>query len=98
MAMDSLGLNRYKQMKLTDNIETHFRIDANQKKALTRLHLVSIRDLLYHFPSRYTDISEVRPVSSATAGETITIVGTLSKLKTKKKFPHQDSNGTSNTH
>lgn len=86
MAMDSLGLNRYKQMKLTDNIETHFRIDANQKKALARLHLVSIRDLLYHFPSRYTDISEVRPISSATAGETVTIVGTLSKLKTKKSF------------
>ena len=73
-------------MQLTDKIEKHFRIDAFQKKALERLSLHSLRDLLYYFPSRYTDISEVRHINTLVSGETATILGTLSKLKTKKSF------------
>ena len=73
-------------MQLLDKIEKHFRIDAFQKKALERLSLHSLRDLLYYFPSRYTDISEVRHINTLVSGETATILGTLSKLKTKKSF------------
>ena len=73
-------------MELADKIEKHFRIDINQKKALDRLRLHTIRDLLYHFPSRYTDISDIRSIDSITVGETVTIIGTISKLKTKKSF------------
>lgn len=73
-------------MNLHDKIESQFRLDPLQKKALTRLHIETVRDLLYHFPSRYTDISEVRSIQSLTSGETATILGTLSTLKTKKGF------------
>ncbi len=73
-------------MKLHDKLESHFRIDANQKKALTRLGIISVRDLLYYFPLRYTDISDVRSIDALIVGETATILGTISKLKTKKGF------------
>jgi ATP-dependent DNA helicase RecG len=73
-------------MQLTDKIEVHFRLDISQKKALARLNLITVRDILYYFPSRYTDISEVRHINTLEAGETATILGTLSKLKTKKSF------------
>jgi ATP-dependent DNA helicase RecG len=73
-------------MKLNDLIETQFKIDALQKKALTTLGLHTVRDLLYHFPSRYSDISEVRHINSIAEGETVTLLGTISKLKTKKGF------------
>ncbi|MEI6660049.1 MAG: ATP-dependent DNA helicase RecG [bacterium] len=73
-------------MKLTDKIESHFRIDALQKKALKNLGLETIRDLLYHFPSRYTDMSEVRHIKDVAASDTVTLIGVLTGLQTKKSF------------
>lgn len=73
-------------MKLKDKIEINFRIDAIQKKALERLGLHTVRDLLFYFPSRYTDMSEVRHINTIEKGETVTVLGTLSKLQTKKSF------------
>ena len=73
-------------MELHDKIEKFFRIDANQKKALARLGLFTLSDLLYFFPSRYTNISEIRQINTLADGETVTVLGTLSKLETKKSF------------
>ncbi len=73
-------------MYLNNNIETQFRIDINQKKALARLGIIKVRDLLYYFPSRYTDISEFRHIDTLIDGETATIIGKISNLKTKKSF------------
>ncbi|MFA6251156.1 MAG: ATP-dependent DNA helicase RecG [Candidatus Paceibacterota bacterium] len=73
-------------MYLNDNIESHFRIDINQKKALARLRIITIRDLLYYFPSRYTDISEFRHINTLKDGELATVIGQISNLKTKKGF------------
>ncbi|MES2930932.1 MAG: ATP-dependent DNA helicase RecG, partial [Patescibacteria group bacterium] len=50
------------------------------------LGLLTIRDLLYHFPSRYTDISNVRSIKEISHGETVTLLGTISKLKSTKGF------------
>ncbi len=73
-------------MYLDNNIESQFRIDINQKKALSRLGLNKVRDLLYYFPSRYTDISEFHHINTLNDGETATIIGKISNLKTKKSF------------
>ena len=73
-------------MNLTDKIENHFRIDINQKKALATLGLKTLKDLLYHFPSRYSDISEVRNINTLKDGENVTILGRITGLKTKKGF------------
>lgn len=73
-------------MQLNDNIESHFRIDANQKKALFKLGIIQIRDLLYYFPNRYTDISEFRNINTLQDGEQTTIVGRISDLSVKKGF------------
>ncbi len=73
-------------MQLSDKIEIHFRLGLEQKKALGTLGINTIHDLLYHFPSRYTDISEVRYINTLTDGENVTIIGNISKLTTKKGF------------
>lgn len=73
-------------MYLDNNIEKEFRIDINQKKALAKLGIIKVRDLLYHFPTRYTDISEVRHINTLKDGDYATIIGTISNLKTKKGF------------
>jgi len=73
-------------MELSDKIEIKFRLDADQKKALHRLKLFSIADLLFHFPVRYSDISQVKQITELIPGETATVYGKVSKLKTKKSF------------
>ena len=73
-------------MQLSDGIEEKFRLDVNQKKALHRLNLFSIHDLLFHFPTRYSDMSEIKRINELIVGETATVFGKVSKLKTKKGF------------
>lgn len=73
-------------MKLNDKIEQHFKIDLNQKKALAKLELFTISDLIFYFPFRYTNISEFRHINTLEEGELVTIVGKVSNLKTKKGF------------
>ncbi|MFA6324728.1 MAG: ATP-dependent DNA helicase RecG [Candidatus Paceibacterota bacterium] len=73
-------------MKLGDKLEEKFRLDINQKKALHKLKLFSVADLLYHFPVRYSDISEMKLISELNPGETATVFGKISKLKTKKGY------------
>ncbi len=73
-------------MYLNDKIENHFRIDINQRKALSKLGLVTISDLLFYFPFRYTSISEFRHISTLEDGELVTVIGKVSNLKIKKGF------------
>jgi ATP-dependent DNA helicase RecG len=73
-------------MLLQDKIESQFRLSLEQKKALSRMGLNTLRDLLYHFPSRYTYIGEFRYINTLNDGETVTVLGTITKLSTKKGF------------
>src|SRR3989339_2135839 len=73
-------------MQLSDKLELKFRLDANQKRALHKLKLFSVADLLFHFPVRYSDISTVFKISDLVAGTSATVYGKVSKLKTKKGF------------
>ncbi|MCX6751417.1 MAG: ATP-dependent DNA helicase RecG [Candidatus Nomurabacteria bacterium] len=74
------------RMGLADRLETKFRLDVNQKKALNKLNLFSVHDLLFHFPVRYSDMSEVKQIAELVVGEIATVCGKISKLKTKKGF------------
>lgn len=73
-------------MELEDKLETKFRLDENQKKALRRLNIFSVADLLFHFPVRYSDLSVIKNISDLVAGDIATVYGKISKLKTKKAF------------
>src|SRR3989344_4920099 len=73
-------------MELSDRLEEKFRIDVNQKRALRRLKLFTVHDLLFHFPVRYSDVSTVKRIEELVPGEVATIYGKVSKLKTKKAW------------
>lgn len=73
-------------MQLSDQLEIKFRLDKNQKRALEKLNIFSVADLLFHFPVRYSDISEVKEIGNLIPGEVATIYGKISKLKTKKGY------------
>jgi len=73
-------------MELHNKLEIIFHLDINQKKALKKLNLFSVADILFHFPVRYSDISEVKKISELISGEIATVYGKISNLKTKKGY------------
>lgn len=73
-------------MQLTDALTDHFRLMEIQKKALKRLKIETVEDLLFHFPSRYENISNTQFVKNLTSGDSAIVYGTLEGLKTKKGY------------
>ncbi len=73
-------------MQTTDPLKKHFKLQATEEKALARLGINTVHDLLYHFPSRYSDISELHFIRDLNPGEIATIHGTITRAKTKKSF------------
>ena len=81
-------------MQLDVPIETIFRITEVQRRALHKLRIKTAEDLLYHFPSRYGDVAEVRNIESLQKGETAVVFGTISKLEATKAFRKKIPMGT----
>ncbi len=46
-------------------------------RALGRLGLRTLRDLLYYFPRRYVDYSQLKPINRLWYGEEVTVIGTV---------------------
>jgi ATP-dependent DNA helicase RecG len=53
---------------------------------LERLGLLSVRDLLWHFPTRYEDFSHFSPISDLAAGEQATIQGVVETIDARRSF------------
>ena len=73
-------------MNLDSPIESNFRLMELQKKALKKLGIKTIEDLLYYFPVRYGDTSEKRNIGELVVGEKAVIFGKISDLKISKGF------------
>jgi ATP-dependent DNA helicase RecG len=70
-----------------DLIEKHFmRLKPDQKRALHRLGIHTIRDLLYHFPSRYENAGPTGTITSVTQGSEVTLYGTVRKPDVRKTW------------
>jgi len=74
------------EMLPNDLITSHFRLVEAQKKALAKLELITIRDLLYHLPVRHIDAGKSSPIELAQDGERVTLYGQIEKTGTKKSF------------
>tara|TARA_B100000745_G_scaffold294310_2_gene237157 strand:- start:3601 stop:5736 length:2136 start_codon:yes stop_codon:yes gene_type:complete len=70
-------------MKPTDEITQHFRLVTTQKAALEKLGISTIEDLLFHFPSRYENVSAARDIRDVTPNETVTVYGELKHVEKK---------------
>ena len=71
---------------LESPIETLIRLKEDTRVGLHRLGIFSVRDLLYHFPTRYADASIFTSINGLQEGETATIRGTVKKIVTKKSW------------
>ncbi|HUX81084.1 MAG TPA: DEAD/DEAH box helicase, partial [Candidatus Paceibacterota bacterium] len=74
-------------MNIHDPVDTHFtRLKPDQKKALLRLGIRTVRDLLYHFPARYENAGPTGTITSITAGSEVTLYGTIRKPDIRKTW------------
>ncbi len=74
-------------MMLDDTLEKHFpRLKPEQKHALAKLRIRSIRDLLYHFPARYENSGPTETTASAKSGTEVTLYGTVRKPDIRKTW------------
>lgn len=67
-------------------ISDHFRLNDFQKKALAKLGIKTVEDMLYHFPTRYGNTSDMKNIGSLVKGEEAVVFGKISGLKTSKGF------------
>ena len=68
-------------MELNTSIEKIPRVGPQYQKKLKRLGIATVRDLLWHFPHRYQDFSDLIPISQAKIGENICIQGEIAEIK-----------------
>lgn len=74
-------------MNLSDGLEAVSpRLGDVKKRALKRLNIETVRDLLYHFPARYENTSELGTIAGLSKGEEVTLYGRIKNPKTGKTF------------
>ncbi len=73
-------------MNLNSPLSDVLRILPAHKKALDKLGLKTVRNLLYHFPVRYGNTKEIKYIGSLLAGQEATVFGTVTGLKTSRGF------------
>lgn len=67
-------------------ISNHFRLIEPQKRALARLGIKTVTDLLYHFPARYERSGDQKTVSGLEIGTDAILYGTIRKPETRKSW------------
>lgn len=73
-------------MQLNSALEKEFRLTDSHKKALKRLGLETLSDLLFYFPTRYGTAVQVKNIENIFEGEDVAIYGKIQKLKAQKTF------------
>ena len=73
-------------MSPNDTLASHFRLDAPHVKALKKLGITTVYDLLMHLPARYEDVSDIQSVQGLQKDQEAIVFGQLSGLKTRKAW------------
>ncbi len=73
-------------MNLSTTIEQIPGIGPVFQKKLKRLRIKTVNDLLFHFPHRYEDFSNLIPILKVKINETCTIQGRILEIKTSRTW------------
>ncbi len=73
-------------MQLNTPLEKQFRITEPRKKALKKLGLETIQDLLYYFPFRYNNTDEIKGTKSVKKGDRVIMYAKVRRIKATKAY------------
>ncbi len=71
---------------LEQKIEEMSGIRVSHIKALHRLGIFTLKDLVFHLPFRYEDYSKVVPISEVIVGEQATIIGKIISVNARRSW------------
>ena len=74
---------------LSLSVEKLKNVGTRNAPRLYRLGVKTLKDLLWHFPTRYEDYSETVPISDISPDQKVNIQGEVVKITTKKLFPRR---------
>ena len=73
-------------MNLSTPIKEIPRIGPSFQKKLQKMGIKTAEDLLFHFPHRYEDFSNIRPISKVKLNETCCILGKILEIKNSRTW------------
>lgn len=59
-------------------------IGPKNAQTMKRLNLYTLEDMLYHFPRRYIDYTQLKPIKRLAFGDVVTIIGTITQISSRK--------------
>jgi ATP-dependent DNA helicase RecG len=59
-------------------------VGPKHAQTLTRLGLHTLGDMLYNFPRRYDDYTQLKPIRRLVYGEEVTVIGTVDSVSTRQ--------------
>ena len=59
-------------------------VGPKHAQTLTRLGLNTLGDMLYNFPRRYDDYTQLKPIRRLVYGEDVTVIGTVESINTRQ--------------
>ena len=69
---------------ITKKLESLPRIPQKYAKKCEKIGLFTVRDLLFHFPTRYEDFSHIYEIAELSANTSATIIGTITNIETTR--------------
>jgi len=73
-------------MTLDTRLEEIFRVTPRQRLALKKLGLLTVENLLEHFPYRYENSAELKKIADLLSGEQVRIAGRVEKIEFEKTW------------
>ena len=70
--------------KLNAEIDTLYGVGEKAQKTLTKIGLITIADLLYYFPWRYDDWTDIKPIRALKINEDAVIFASVEKISTHR--------------
>ncbi|MDO5329506.1 MAG: ATP-dependent DNA helicase RecG [Coriobacteriia bacterium] len=74
-------------LRLNDSVNHVSQVSDTRAKALNKLNIFTVRDLINHFPRNYLDLTKVVKIGNAASGNTYTISATVHKIEEKEPKP-----------
>src|SRR3989344_5323993 len=73
-------------LSLKDSIEKLPRIQTRFLSKIKKLGIETVQDLLYHFPTRYEDFSQIYPIADLIPSQEATVQGVIEEVKSRRSW------------
>lgn len=73
-------------LKLSDPVSKVRGVGPRYLKYLNKLGIKTVKDLLWHFPFRYEDFSQIKKIKDLQPNETCSIIATIDKINVYRSF------------